>query len=534
MMKALVAVRLRAMLAGLMQQSRQKKKKSRGMMVLFAVLYIYVAVVIVGMMCLLFSQLAQPYHLMGLDWLYFAMAGLMALGLSVFGGVFTTQSQLYDAKDNDLLLSMPIQPGMILMSRMIPLLLLNLLFVGLVMVPASVMYAVLVRFSTVNFLIQLLGVIAVCFLSQAVCCLLGWGLHLLLSKINKSLASLLYMVVFLGVYFTVYSKAGSIMNAMAAEGAVIASALESWVWPICALGRGCIGQWGYFLSFAVICAALFAAVYWLLAKTFLKAATFRRSVKVRRLDMKRSGSGTPSGAVIFKEWRHFLGSPVYLTNMGVGILMTAALAAAGVIFRGKLLRYLDYYSALGLDLTGYKPLLICGLLAFLACMNFVSAPSVSLEGKNLWILKSMPLSGWAILRDKLKFHCRMTMPAAVLAGLVLSIAYGCNPVQVLLCALIPGILSLLCGLVGMVFGLRWARLDWLSEAYPCKQGAAVGITMFTMMGVPVVLGVTYSFLAKCGMTVTGFLGLCAVLLGAVCFGLYRLLKGWGVRRWDSL
>ena len=69
MMKALVAVRLRAMLAGLMQQSRQKKKKSRGMMVLFAVLYIYVAVVIVGMMCLLFSQLAQPYPLMGLDWL---------------------------------------------------------------------------------------------------------------------------------------------------------------------------------------------------------------------------------------------------------------------------------------------------------------------------------------------------------------------------------------------------------------------------------------------------------------------------------
>ena len=531
MMRTLIAVRMRAMLAGFTQQSRQKK--SKGMMVLFAVLYIYVAVVVAGMMCLLFSQLAQPYHIMGLDWLYFAMAGLMALGLSVFGGVFTTQSQLYDAKDNDLLLSMPIRPGMILMSRMIPLLLLNLLFVWLVMIPAAVMYAVLVQFSLVNLLIQLLGGIAVCFLSQAICCLLGWGLHLLLSKINKSLASLIYMVVFLGVYFAVYSKAGNILNSMAAEGAMIASTLESWVWPICALGRGCTGQWAYFLAFVVICGALFGAAYWILAKTFLKSAALRRSAKVRKLDMDQK-TATPAEAVIFKEWRHFLGSPVYLTNMGIGILMTAALGVAGVILRGKLLGMLEEYAVMGLDLRMFIPLIICGMLSFLACMNFVSAPSVSLEGKNLWILKSMPLSGWEILRAKLKFHCLLTMPAAVLAGLALSVCYGCGAVDILLCTLVPGILSLLCGLVGMVFGLKWARLDWLSEAYPCKQGAAVGITMFAMMGVPVVLGTAYYFLARCGLTVTAFFALASVLLGGACFGLYRLLKGWGVRKWESL
>ena len=46
----------------------------------------------------------------------FATAGLMALGLSVFGSVFATQSQIYDAKDNGLLLSMPIPPRTILLS----------------------------------------------------------------------------------------------------------------------------------------------------------------------------------------------------------------------------------------------------------------------------------------------------------------------------------------------------------------------------------------------------------------------------------
>ena len=531
MMKALLKLRLRAMFVGFLQQSRQKKKKSKGMAVLFAVLYLYVAVVVVGMMCLMFGQLAQPYHAMGLDWLYFAMAGLMGLGFAVFGGVFTTQNQLYDAKDNDLLLSMPVTPAMILMSRMIPLLLFNMLFVGLVMIPATVMYGILVEFSILNFLIQILAVLVVAFLAQALCCLLGWGLHWVLSKMNKSFASMLYMVLFLGVYFSVYSQAGNILNSMAAEGAQIASALQSWVWPIYALGRGCNGEILYFLSFAAISGAAFALVYWLLSKTFLKAATSRRSAARKKLNLGRTKTASPVDAIVFKEWRHFLGSPVYLTNMGIGILLTVALAVVGVVLRGKILETLG---VMGLDMQAYYPLIICGLLAFLTCMNFVSAPSVSLEGKNLWILKSMPVSGQKIIGAKLKFHCLLTVPAAVLAGLVLSVCYGCGAVEILLCTLLPGVLSVLCGLVGMVFGLKWVRLDWLSEAYPCKQGAAVGITMFAMMGVPVVLGICYVVLNSVGVSVTVFLALALAALCGVCFGLYRLVMGWGVRKWESL
>lgn len=534
MMKALLAVRLRAMLAGFTQQSRQKKKNSKGMMILFGVLYLYVGAVVIGMMCMMFSGLAQPYHAAGLDWLYFAMAGLMGLGFAVFGSVFMTQNQLYDAKDNDMLLSMPVKPGMILLSRMIPLLLLNTLFTGLVMIPASAMYAILVRFSLLNFLLQLVGVIAVSALSQAIACLLGWGLHLLLSRMNKSFASMLYMVLFLVLYFAIYSQAGNIMNSMAMEGETIASALQAWVWPIYALGRGCNGEIGYFLVFAAICAAAFGAVYYLLSRTFLKSATSRRSIRRKKLDMTIRKEGNPTSAIVFKEWRHFLGSPVYLTNMGIGILMTAAVAVAGVIFRGKLLELLGGFSAMGLDIRAYFPLIICAMLALMASMMVVSAPSVSLEGKNLWILKSMPVPAEQILLAKLKFHFLLNTPVAVLAGLVLAIAYGCGVVDILLCGLVPGLLTVLSGVLGMACGLKWAKLEWLSEAYPCKQGMAVAISMFGMMGVPFVLGVLYFLLAGVGVTPTVFLGLCALALGGACFGFYRLVMTWGVRKWNSL
>lgn len=529
MIKALLRVRLKALLAGLMNQGRQKKKKSKGMMVLFAVLYVYVGIVLCGMMCLTFSQLAQPYHEMGLDWLYFAMAGLMSLGLAVIGSVFTTQSQLYDAKDNDLLLSMPIKPGMILLSRMIPLLGLNLLFAGMVQIPAAVMYWILVDFTVWNVFAVLVSLLAVCLLAQAIACLLGWLLHLLLSKINKSLASVLYLAVFLGLYFTIYGNASDILNTIALGGEQIAGGIQIWAWPLYAMGRGAVGGALYLLIFAAICAAVFALVYWLLSMTFLRTATMKRSGKKKRLDMRGIKAGSASQAIVYKELRHFLGSPVYLTNMGIGVLFVAALAVAGVIFKGTLLAQLEPMLPM---LRPYFPLIICAGLAFTNSMSCISTPSVSLEGKNLWILKSMPVSAKQILLAKLRFHITLATPVTVLAGFVLALVYDCGILQALLCGLVPGLLTVLSGLLGMVCGLQWARLDWISEAYPCKQSASIAIVMFGMMGVPFLFGGLYFLVSD--MLPTVFLALTAVVLAVTCAGLYRILVTWGVQKWNNL
>lgn len=528
MMKALLAVRFRALLAGMTAQGRQKKKSGRGMLVLLAVAFLYLAAVMVGLMCLTFGSLAPAYHQLGLDWLYFAMAGLAALALSVFGGVFMTQNQLYDAKDNDLLLSMPIKPGTILLSRMLPLLGMNLVFCALVMVPAFVMYAIHVEFSIVHFLFRILAMLGVCFLAQAVCCLLGWGLRWLLRRMNRSLASLLYMAAFLLIYFSVYSQAGNIMNAIALSGEAIGAAVKSWIWPLYAMGVGCTGEIWYLLAFLGACSVVFGVVYWLLSVTFLHNATSRRSGRVRKLDMGSVKTGNAGQTMVRKEWLHFLGSPVYLTNCGLGILMTVALAVAGVIFRGKLLGMLE---TVGIDLSSHYPAIICGMVGVLTSMCFLSAPSVSLEGKNLWVLKSMPVSGKEILRAKLGFHLLLTTPVSMTAGFALSIAYGCGAGEIVLCGIVPGLLAVLCGLVGMILGLKWARLDWLSEAYPVKQGLAAGITMLGMMSVPLVLGAVYLL---AGISAGTFLVLCALLLAGVCFGLYRLMVTWGVKKWDSL
>ena len=76
-----------------------------------------------------------------MGWLYFAIMGLMAILLGAFGSVFNTYSGLYLAKDNDLLLSMPIpvryphgRPGCWVCTCM------GLMYSGVVMLPAIIVY----------------------------------------------------------------------------------------------------------------------------------------------------------------------------------------------------------------------------------------------------------------------------------------------------------------------------------------------------------------------------------------------------------
>ena len=56
----------------------------------------------------MFHTLAVPLYAMGMGWLVFAMAGLTAAAMSVITSLFSAQTQLFEARDNALLLSMPI------------------------------------------------------------------------------------------------------------------------------------------------------------------------------------------------------------------------------------------------------------------------------------------------------------------------------------------------------------------------------------------------------------------------------------------
>ena len=110
----------------------QKRKGSVGFIILYAFCLLSVAAAFVGMA----ELVCGPFHEMGLDWLYYLFFCFVALAVGIIGSVFSTYSTLYRAKDNELLLSMPIPPMKLLLVRMLSVFFMGFLFEAVVLLPA--------------------------------------------------------------------------------------------------------------------------------------------------------------------------------------------------------------------------------------------------------------------------------------------------------------------------------------------------------------------------------------------------------------
>ena len=228
MLKTLLRVRMAALLAAFTGQSRKRKSQTKGKAAGYAILMLYCFCAFVFLFYTSFSQFAAAFFPAGLGWLYFAMFAIMAFALMFIGSVFTAKSQLFEAKDNELLLSMPVPPGMILLSRMAALLAMNFVLELVVALPVFVSWLQYGETSGTGITAFVVIVLALPLFSLAVSCLFAWLVSLVTSHMrNTTAVTMVISVVFMLAYFLFCFRMNSYVTQLAANGAAIAGALGS-------------------------------------------------------------------------------------------------------------------------------------------------------------------------------------------------------------------------------------------------------------------------------------------------------------------
>ena len=131
MVKILLKKQLTEIFRAYFYDAKKNKARSKAAVTGYIVLFVFLMVGILGgMFTFLSVSLCGALTAVGFDWLYFAIMSLLAILLGAFGSVFNTYSGLYLAKDNDLLLSMPIPVGTIMISRLLGVYLMGLMYSG--------------------------------------------------------------------------------------------------------------------------------------------------------------------------------------------------------------------------------------------------------------------------------------------------------------------------------------------------------------------------------------------------------------------
>lgn len=511
---------------------RKNKARSKGSVIAWFLFFILImGGVIGGMFASLSASLCGGLLAADMGWLYFALLGLLAILLGVFGSVFNTYSGLYLAKDNDLLLSLPIPVHTIMISRLVSVYLLGLMYSSVVFLPAVIVYWINAPLSFASAVGPVIMLAVITVIVMILSCGLGWVVAKISLKLkNKSFITVFVSLLFIVGYYFIYFKATDLIRDLIANASGYGEKIRSVAYIIYLFGRVGEGDVLAALVFVLSSAALFLLICYLLTRGFVDVAAASAPAAKSRYREKNIKRTSVSSALLRREFAKFTSSPNYMLNCGLGIVL---LIAAGVLL---LVKGADLSVQLGGVLPEYPtlvPVLLCMGICMLASMNDMATPSVSLEGKCMWISQSLPVSARQILFAKIKMQLILTVIPASFCCAAGMIALRLPLSDALFFILVPLVYSVFSALFDLMLGLVMPNLTWTNETVLIKQSGNVMIALFGGWGYMLIVAVLYLILGK-SIGFVPFMSIVSLPLIAASVFLYRWICGKGAKIYSEL
>lgn len=491
-----------------------KKNKSRSKGAI-AAMFVLLAVLLFGMvggMVAFFAYSIVPAAAVGYGWFYFAIFGLVGIVFGVIGSVFNTYSGLYLAKDNDLLLSMPIPARTLVAARTLGVFLMGLLYSGAVTLPAVIIYWVFVPQTVLRVVGSILFILIVAVIDFVLSCLLGWVVAKISLKLkNRSYITVIISIAFITLYYIVYFKAMNFISDFIVNLETYGDKVKGSAYPLYLFGRVGEGDpkaMAIFLAASIIVVVLTALV---LSATFLKIATTSADNANVKFKDKKISEKSLFGTLVSKEFARFKSSSTYMLNCSLSTLL---LPAFGVFLLIKGSNILPMLGSMFTSFGGAEIILVTALICLVASMNTVTTPSVSLEGSSLWVVRSLPVAEKQVLRAKLVLHVLLTSIPTLICSVCAVIGLKLDAAGAAVVIALPLVYSVMMAALGLVIGLSKANLNWTREIIPIKQSFPMFISMMLGFAIPG---------AYVALYLLALSGIGAILYSAIFLALFILI-----------
>jgi ABC-2 type transport system permease protein len=504
-----------------------KDKSARRKRLLLSGVVLVSMAMIMGMSFGYSFMLADALKKAGMGELLEYVPGLMmasACLATFFTTIYKTHGVLVGFRDYDQIMSLPVPVRTVIASRIILLYLMNLFFTLIIMLPAGIVYgmkgsplpAFYLLFPLTLFVVPLLPIVGAAVLGIVISLVSSRFRHRNTVNLITSFALTLGIIL-------LSTGAGQVTADFQTVSAAVADAIghayPPALWYLGGVCRGDMGSLGLFLG---VSAAVFGLLVWGFSRIFQPLHS-RLTAHYRTADFRVRSlkTGTPFRALYRKELTRYGASPLYVMNTAIGAAL-GILFCFGMAFFGqeKLAAFLELPGSLAMMRT-FAPLIVAGFMA-LTC---TTASSISLEGKNLWIMKSIPVEPFTLLMSKLAVNLTIQLPAVLLCGLALAYALKPSPFELLQLFLMPAFYSLFIAAAGLMINLKAPNFSWTSETVVIKQSMAVFLALAVGMagiGVPVAV-IALAGYFKIPLSAVGILWNFTMIMGFVDFILVSLL-----------
>ncbi|MDO4501065.1 MAG: hypothetical protein Q4B60_07330 [Erysipelotrichaceae bacterium] len=475
MLKALIFKQLQELMYSYSRGNKKKDSKKGFSLILFlAGLYLLLAFSMFSMAALL----GQPLLSINADWLYYLIMGVMAIVVSTFVNAFQSSAVIYNAKDNDLLLSMPIKPIYIIIARMFTMYISCIAYSSMLWIP-SVIFALLYRFD-VNVLIS--GIVLLFVISLIVLILsslLGYFVAILSRKFkNQAFISVIITLGLLGAYYYFYFNLNNYLNTLLANVILIGGTLERKAFPLYAFGKAATGNYLYLLGVILVVLVLFAILCIFINISFMKVLTSTASEKKKAFNNVYSKKRSAINALMGRELKQFTSISVYMMNCGLGLILMVFAGVFAIIKKAYLLEYVAQFEMISPELLELIPIVILAIMVSIITLNCMAIPSVSLEGNNYWLVRSLPVESRDVLEAKRQIEFKLNIGPAIFMVLCLIYALNIEGLMAVVLIIATVIYTILLSYFHIFLGVKGAKLEWTSVTVPVKQNMNVMIDVF--------------------------------------------------------
>lgn len=467
------------------------------------------------------------------EWIPISLVMGTAMFLCFIGSVFTAQQQIYESKDNQMLLSMPIKPGQILLSRIFAIAIFNMIYALPFFTGSAIGYCIysvsMGPIQLIPLLILLISYVSMIVFITMLTSLLAWGVSIIMSKItNKTLISTVLYMVFFAIYFYAIFNLDNLGEAIEKNADKLSSGIMTFARPIYYMGASVVEQNILFVA-AFLVSLLIPAflMYIVIKKSFFKILLHENKSKNKMLKHSDKDFNSHSAfiALLQKEIARFLRTPMYFLSYGTSIFFVAMMLAYLFIKKDKFEDVVELLSIYGVSSTKALPAIFSMLLyQFVSSGAVLTSASINMEGKNIWIIKSLPIKTIDIMLAKGLVPVIILLPIFEVESLLLIFLFKISGSAMILLLLMPIFTMIFFSMFGLYINLNHFKLDWLSENEAFKRAGGPTIASFSSMGSTVLFVILYLLIFS---NIMGFFGFMWLILAALVLGsvvMYSMLK----------
>ena len=264
-------------------------------------------IITIFLMSVVFSYselIIKPLRVIHMEFALLTLFILLTSIMTIMEGIYKTSSLLFNCKDDNLLLSLPIKKSTVLFVRIFKFYIFELLYNSLFLIPPMIMYALYIRPPLSYYLISLIGLLLFPIIPILISCILGSAITFISSNfksknIVQTIVTLTENITNINDLITkLYYPAGAYIKLITDYNTV------------------------ELLKFIIINIALFIITIIVIGKIYFNINSNIKSIKIKKHNKNyKIKTSTPIKALIKKELSRFINSPVFITNAGFGLVL---------------------------------------------------------------------------------------------------------------------------------------------------------------------------------------------------------------------